>query len=135
MCGISRPLKAFLNAFVQNRNVGLETFEYHTEKKSTKKFFEKTCIEKLADTIPKVISLRFVRWEQKGAGEMLHDRFILTELGGVRFTVGLDEGGENEHTGVEILSKQSYEKQVKDYLSAQPAFVFVDEVTVSGVQQ
>ncbi len=126
------PLKSFIQTCQINRTVDLLSFEYHTEVSSTNEFFAETCHSQLQGCLPSGFSIRFLRWSQRPGDEELHDRFILTELGGVRYTVGLDYGPSSTHTGIVILSKESYEKQVRDYLSDSPAFNLTDELTITG---
>jgi hypothetical protein len=38
------------------------------------------------------VSVEFVRWRQKAGGDKLHNRYVLTDIGGVSLGVGLDEG-------------------------------------------
>lgn len=66
------------------------------------------------------VSLR--RWLQRSGGEKLHDRFILTNLGGVTFTVGLDEGDHGETTAIHMLDRSEYSLRWSQYMGATPAF-------------
>lgn len=127
-----RPLRAFVEACVRERREPLEAFEYHTASPSTPEFFREECTRKIKGWLPAGFRIRFVRWQSRPGSEGLHDRFVLTELGGVRFSVGLDYGPANSHTGVSILSKESLRKCFDDYLSETPAFDFVDDLILEG---
>lgn len=127
-----RSLKAFIDVCHSDRTCTLETFEYHTTDKHEAGFFRHKCADSVAGILRVGETLRFVRWKQRPGGEKLHDRFVLTDLGGVRYTVGLDCGQEGETTGIEILSRTSFEKATRDYLSKTPAFDFVDDFVLEG---
>ena len=82
------------------------------------------------------------RWEERDIGEELHDRYILTDIGGVEISRGLDESGrynlEESKRGTINISRLSYEtwqRRLKDYGhdNLAPAFELEGEVTVSGV--
>jgi hypothetical protein len=128
-----RPLCGFLNAALQNRTIKLVRVEYHLEAKSTNEFFDKEC-KKLADLLPVGIEIRFMRWRELPGSEKLHDRFILTERGGVQFSVGLDDGNQGEMTNVNILSDELCNSTWNKYLSDFPAFELVDEFSVIGTR-
>ena len=82
--------------------------------------------------IPQGLEVCFKRWRQKQGGDLLHDRFILTDLGGVEFSMGLDDGDAGQVTKVHILSDNSYKTTWDKYLSETPAYEFVDEVIIKG---
>ncbi|MGD0947657.1 MAG: hypothetical protein ABSA52_09510 [Candidatus Binatia bacterium] len=118
-----RPAEAFFAAVLANRRGRLLThIEIHTSDKSTPDFFRKTCQEQLPRVIPGGLKVMFRRWRQKDGGEIFHDRFILTDLGGVEFSVGLDEGREGQHTGVRLLGREEYLFWWRQYFGEPPAF-------------
>ncbi len=127
-----RTLSSFINAAFDGRTVDLQRFEYHLECKATEAFFQAQCLDNVVPIIPPDLEIDFLRWVVKPCGESLHDRFILTDLGGVRFTVGLDDGNKNAFTGIEILPDESYAKYVQDYLSNNPAFDLKQKLTLVG---
>jgi|SRR5262249_19091083 len=81
--------------------------------------------------IPKGMKVRLVRWCQRDGGEKLHNRFILTDMGGVRFGVGLDDGADGETDEIELLGDETYKLRLAQYTSTS-AFDLVDEVVVEG---
>ena len=84
--------------------------------------FKKRCEERLAGCIPSGLSVCFKRWTQKPKGKKLHDRYIITDIGGVDFSIGLDEGVDGETQKISILEKNTYEIVWNDYVSVHPAF-------------
>ncbi|MBC8125876.1 MAG: translation initiation factor IF-2 N-terminal domain-containing protein [Gloeobacteraceae cyanobacterium ES-bin-144] len=87
----------------------------------------------------------FFVWKQQKYGEKLHDRFVLTELGGVMFSVGLDarqnsadrDDPEFDYemdgsTVVARLGQRLYEKTWADYQGTPAAFDLVHQFSVGG---
>ena len=52
----------------------------------------------------------------------MHNRYVLTDIGGVQFGTGLDEGEEGTTDVVSRLDAEPYEKRYQDY--AEPGFSF-----------
>jgi hypothetical protein len=55
------------------------------------------------------------RLGQKTGGEKLHNRYILTDLGGVAFGVGLDEGDDGETDDLTLMDRALYELRWSQY--------------------
>ena len=126
-----RTLTEFLNALMQNRNnLPLIRVEIHTKEKSSAEFFKKECKANLSKCIPMNIRVKLVRWKQRLGGEKLHNRYILTDIGGVKFTIGLDDGQAGETDEITLLPRETYELRWKQYASNEPAFDFVDEIYI-----
>ena len=72
--------------------------EVHTsaEFTETEEFFRGECKRRLRRCVPEGIQVLVRRLRQKQDGEKLHNRYILTDLGGVAFGIGLDDGNGNE---------------------------------------
>src|SRR5262249_17581935 len=91
-----RPLRAFLQA-ADDRHASMPraTIEIHTGDKSNgiKDFFNEKCKEHLPHIIPRGMKIRLVRWDQK----YLHNRYILTDRGGLSFSTGLREHDSLHH--------------------------------------
>lgn len=94
--------------------------------------FKQRCMERLSVCIPTGLSVCFKRWTQKPGGEKLHDRYIITDIGGVNFSIGLDEGADGETQKISLLEKNTYETVWNDYVSGRPAFNLAaeDEFTI-----
>lgn len=121
-----RPLEAFLGVITANRACRpcIEQIMLHTsgeEGKADFAFFRQTCEDQLRPRIPAGIRLVLQRWKQRGGGEKLHERFVLTDLGGVKVGPGLDDGSQGENFEAMLLERNLYEKQWNDYV-ANPAF-------------
>jgi hypothetical protein len=108
-------------------------YEDGVDPEDTLKKFQNLCHEKLAPLIPQGSSMKVYIWDQKNIGDKLHPRYILTEFGGIRFEVGLDEGRKGETTDVSLLDHSHYEDRWRDYQKETAAFDPVGEpVVVEG---
>jgi len=126
-----RPLEAFLDVIASNRGCRpcIENIVVHTsgeENNADFAFFRQTCEDQLCPRIPAGISLVLQRWKQRGGGEKLHERYVLTNLGGVKVGPGLDDGKQGENFEVMLLERNLFEKQWADYV-VNPAFDSSDE--------
>jgi hypothetical protein len=115
-------------------DVPLERVEFHTEFRPEINDFAAECQRQLARRIPTGITLRVVRWREFDNGEGLHNRYILTERGGLRFAWGLDEGAASQTDDVSLLDQGVYQKRWNQFFGAAPAFEFVDEIFVKGTR-
>lgn len=85
-------------------------------------FFIDECKQKIPGIVPEGLIVTFRRWRQRQGGEKLHDRFILTDIGGVKFSVGLDEGKKGETTDVSLMQLSEYKQIWSQYAGPEPAF-------------
>lgn len=73
-------------------------------------------IQEALDEVAVTIEVLAVR--EKDKGEKLHNRYVLSELGGVSFGVGTDAGQEYHSDDVFLLGRELYEKRMAQYLDA-----------------
>jgi hypothetical protein len=102
--------------------------------KPTAEYFAARCQELLPGRIPSGVEVRFIRWHQKTGGEELHNRYVLTDLGGIRFGAGLDERDAGETDELEILDKDAYRVRYSQYDPAGATFDLADQVVVIGTR-
>lgn len=127
-----RPLEAFLAAILEQRCDELpKKVEIHLSAKSESQFFEDKCKKRLPDIVPNGLKVHLVRWRQRDGGEKLHNRYILTDRGGVGLGVGLDDGTPGETDDFKLLDDASCKSRWKQY-DSEPAFDFVDRIVVEG---
>lgn len=120
-----RPLEAFLRILLDGRPVGLPSrLEFHTslDDTGTRAFFQDECQRQLPRCIPKGLSLTILRLRQRPGGERLHDRYILTDVGGVKIDGGLDDGSEGESDDVMLMDRAQYELRWAQHASNSMAF-------------
>ena len=125
------PLREFLNIICHGRRQ--VTLEYHTmynKKKPSWDHFFRECKQYLPCLIPRGFTLTIRRWRDKKVSENLHNRYILTDIGGVQFGVGLDEYDPDSTSNapptddIYRMGRQNYQKRCKDYGydNSKPAF-------------
>ena len=130
-----RPLEAFLQA-VAKRHPSMPKptrIEIHTghETAGTKAFFDTECRRHLLPIIPRGMQIRLIRWDQK----YLHNRFILTEYGGLKFSTGLDDHNSSAltHDIVDLLDLDPYAQTWQEYQRGSSNFPCIeDDLIVKG---
>lgn len=135
----SRPLSAFLRYAA--RGASAKRLEYHLGCGSSPEWFEAGIRNQvrfldLADEA----ELVFYRWKEKPGGEEFHGRYILTELGGIRFDVGLDDSEDTpgiQTTDVAALDHATYLMRWSQHRPDSKVFDFIDawRVTNHGVER
>lgn len=106
--------------------------EVHCAKKSEAGFFAAECQSKLAGMIPITVKMRFIRW---GLDD-LHNRFVLTELGGMAFLEGLDQfmGNGREDDVVVLLDKDVARQLMQEFTAGTSRFSLQDQLEINGTR-
>jgi len=115
-----RPFEAFLERMVRNRPGGPpDRIEVLTEieKTGTPEFFRSECDARLPKNIPEEVRVVMRRLRQKTAGEIFHNRYILTDIGGVIFGIGLDDGDDEETDDLNLMARAQYELRWAQFAS------------------
>jgi hypothetical protein len=133
-------LEGFLNASFTGRAFPApRVIEVHLsadgEAKPTAAYFAARCQELLPRRIPLGVEVCLFRWHQRPGGEELHNRYVLTDLGGIRFGAGLDEGDAGETDELEILDSDVYRVRFGQYDPAGATFDLADQVVVVGTRR
>ena len=87
-------------------------------------FFEKACRRYLPGILPFGMTVTICRVRERPGGEKLHNRYILTELGGVSFGAGLDEAVRTDGAtdDLNLLARGQYEARWRQYAGEPPEF-------------
>lgn len=109
-----------------------KTLAVHCSSKAEVTFFKSQCESCLAAMVPVEVRVQFHRW----AAEDLHNRFVLTELGGVAFLEGLDQyDGKGRRDDVVILLDTDVSQQlIENYTTDKSSFRHVDECEIVGTR-
>jgi len=96
-----KPLELFLKVMAAARNVTEKRLvEVHCNANKCGEYgwFKAECESNLPNIVPITMKIRIFLLQEKRDGEALHNRYILTEIGGIGFGYGLDEGrrGQND---------------------------------------
>lgn len=70
-----------------------------------------------------------------GQGQRLHNRYVLTDVGGLHFGHGLDvdtSGSRDDRDDVSLLGKEQYWERWKQYANGAHVFRTVDEMRIKG---
>lgn len=129
-----RPLEAFLRAVVNARPLDMPTrIEVHTsldeDRSGTREFFEDQCRRTLPRCVPEGVRLVIRRLRERPGGQRLHNRYILTDVGGLIFGGGLDEAAAGEIDDVTLMDRPQYELRWSQH-AAEPMAFEVTEVQV-----
>jgi len=104
------------------------------ERASTPAYFRKECSTRMPNFIPTGMVVRFTRMRQRKNGEKLHNRYLLTDVGGVRFGNSVRHGGAGETDDIGLMERNSYLNRWNQYAGSSLAFdIEPDPVDVVGV--
>jgi hypothetical protein len=130
--GFRMALEAFLDALLdQNRKWLASRIEYHTGDSIPGTDFPGLCNGWLCDVIPLGMKVRFCRWNHA----QLHNRYILTDVGGLKFGQGLDQAGDTEQQEdqVTLLGQQETAALLDGFIGPSPKYTKdAVEVTLTG---
>lgn len=101
--------------------------------------FESECSKYLAPPLPEGWSIELCRWRHRDGGDKLHDRYVLTDLGGIGIQGGLDEGrAEHNHsTSLNLMGRDDwmrrwYAYSVIDGRAQDTSYTLVDALKVTA---
>ena len=115
-----RPLERFLQ-ILSNRSTSIpfRRFEYHTATDATSSYLEKVATQELCRMMPDDITLKIIVWQSH---HELHNRYVLTNPGGISFHHGLDDGPGTDE--LSLLSRDSYINRWRQYQKCTSPFTF-----------
>jgi hypothetical protein len=90
---------------------------------------------RLPEQIPAGRSVEIVVWRERPGGERFHNRFLLTNVGGVQFGDGLEQGVGQQVDRVSRLGDRECEEYLRRYGTSSTAFEFVCRTTVRGTRR
>ena len=129
----NRPLAKFLRVVRDaNSQISVELHTADRDEAPNWSTFRQECQRHLPSYIPRGMTLIVRRWQNRPNGERLHNRYILTDIGGVTFGVGLDEGTQGATDDVTLLSAPAYSQRLGDYAGPAYAFDLEGEVKIMG---
>jgi hypothetical protein len=131
-----RPFEHFFQSLLHKRKEPPRRIEVHTSNKLGVSFFNEICREKMPGIILKGLKVIFRQWQERPGGEKLHNRYILTDIGGVDFGTGLDESDAGQTDDLTLLGKERYKIRWQQYASNNPAFDPVGElIEIVGIKK
>lgn len=76
----------------------------------------------LPDALPSNAKVTMHCWREQAGGPRLHNRFILTDVGGVQFGDGIERGERGHDDRISILEESTRARLWDQYAGARPAF-------------
>lgn len=125
------PLAAWLQVIPQGATVELHTGNA-TDNAPNWTYFKSECENSLPAILVPGTQITVRRWKNRPGGEMLHNRYILTDVGGVQFGVGLDEGDPGMTDDVVLLEANVFNRRLQDFAGPAYAFDIEGQVTISA---
>jgi len=99
----------------------------HCRAKSKIGFFEAEAA-RMAARLPSGVTVSFIRWAKKdSAGERFHNRYLLTDIGGVTFGGGMDAGGKTQTEDINLMDQGQYEKRWGQFARHEVTLDLVDQ--------
>ena len=90
-------------------------------KSPEEEFFRAACYKRLCGCVPNGLRVVVRRVSERPGGQELHNRYILTDLGGIEFGHGLDEADEGEtEDDLSLLDEEAYERRWNQYFGDPP---------------
>lgn len=130
-----RFLKTFSHlvkfAFEEHKPKRIELHVEYDERQELRRAtdWKEDSLKNITPLIPEGFLMMVFRWKSRENGENdndeLHPRYVMTELGGIHYDYGIDEG--NGTTDVTLLSASLYEQRWRDYQKETSAFELFDE--------
>ncbi|QQG64650.1 hypothetical protein [Desulfobulbus oligotrophicus] len=116
----NNSLRAFMMVLAGPRPiVPPESIEIHTKRIDVE---DHIILKRFQEVIPNALQVSLYQWQERPRGQGLHNRYILTDLGGVSFHHGLDTGADGETDDLTRLDMDQYLFRCKQYDPAAPAF-------------
>jgi hypothetical protein len=119
-----KVLEALVGVLADN-HIAPDVIRVHCMEKSRLDFFQDEA-KSMASHLPAGITVEFNRWRQRTGGDLLHNRYVLTDLGGVTLGVGLDVGKEGETDDLLLLPRDQYVRRWDQYARNDGSFELVD---------
>lgn len=94
-----RPLERMLNDLSNNGQTGV-TLEIHCSDKTSEEFLGRSCDSNIPQLLPAGITVQIFRWPESA----MHNRFILTNLGGASYHTGLDDNEDRNSTPTDLVT-------------------------------
>jgi hypothetical protein len=109
---------------------GIESDEFSKSEELRKADFKRECERYLLDIMPLRAAMTIIRWDRHHRGDFFHDRYVLTDRGGVRVGWGLDRGKTGETTDVCLLDDAIYVQLLSAFQPDSNVYKLIDTTTI-----
>ena len=125
------PLRKFLPIICYGKSGDKVTLEYHVKANGDWNTFKNNCQAHLPCLIPTDFKITICRWKNKNRGEHFHNRYILTDIGGVSFGNSISQQPQGTDT-ICRLSSNDCLQWISKFSGHAPAFDPEEKVTICG---
>lgn len=109
---------------------GIEPDEFGKPEQKRKTDFLEQCERYMLNILPPKTSLTITRWDRHHKGDFFHDRYVLTDKGGVRVGWGLDRGKTGETTDICLLDDTIYSQLWSAFQPSSTLYRLIDTTIV-----
>lgn len=113
-----RPIVALIEQLPSSVKVAI----HFAEGKATYDFFMKMAERDLPKHLPTGREVSLYCWRERENGARLHNRYLLTEIGGVQFGDSIEKGEDGQEDRLSILDESSRSSLWSQFLGATPSF-------------
>jgi hypothetical protein len=101
----------------------------------TEQYFFEECQKYMPALIPVGMQVTIGLWRQRVDSEEIHNRYILTDRGGVKFGNSLREGDTGTTDDINLLSDEQHKLRLNQYAGPSYAFDQVRVITIIGTKR
>lgn len=111
------PIAALIGCGSQRlQRVFIHTLSDITDpKKADRTAFERNFRQAFAGKLPQGPRITIQRWIHRAGGQELHDRFVLTDIGGLEYGQGLDAGPDGTKVRVRLLPRAAWSEELSNF--------------------
>lgn len=130
-CFIAQAIQGQTDMPVFEYHCGIDQEEFGKPEVERTRYFQQVCQEKITPFLPVGVQITVTRWDQNYGGDFFHDRYILTEKGGIRIGWGLDRSKRPEETADVMLMEESMRQRCwNSFQAGATEYRFIDSVVI-----
>jgi len=114
--------KELITACTRGRANDPHSVVYLTGTYAQNDFFLQECQAQLPRLVPQGLTVRMTKLSERVGGQKLHNRFVMSERGGISLGIGLDKGSAGESDDAFLLDLDLHAKRWAEYMGTMPAF-------------
>ncbi|MBW7863664.1 MAG: hypothetical protein H3C30_04525 [Candidatus Hydrogenedentes bacterium] len=136
--------KAFMDAAHSESSIPVTEIQFHLKYNNRKNKdpndynlndsgnFEDACIKNISPLIPNGKKVTFFRWKNMRNGDGLHPRYILTNIAGISYDYGLDQGFLGQTTDVKLITGEIFNTRWNQFKRDGAGFRPMDQFVING---
>lgn len=84
------------------------------------------------NNLPRGVTVTFRSWTERRGGDRFHNRYVLTDVGGVQFGAGIERGHAGQFDRLSLLGHDERLRLWNLFYCARPAFDLAGELMISA---